>query len=425
MFGERPVLEAAPLRQPKGTDGVRDTVMIIGSIMIVLIWAFPLWNAAQLLSDSNYVFWMGRYMPLTIICGTVFLLLLWFMTVLFFFKFSQMQDRTEQTVLMIGCIFVTLLGLVLVLTSLIFMGRVEEMRDNLWNHCGMTSDTISLSAHYEALKKLRETPDCLNRLSVKECVGYVSTIPFTGFLESAEKEFKCSGFCLPGSDTTLLQPAVPPERALPRIAPAPALPVYPGAAPATATRQAASNTAPVAAAPPSSPTPFVTVGTAAPTVRSDTAPAGQGYDETDEDFVHDDQEVSSTALFLRARHRDQITPVALTEMGDTLAQVPGPPTVAYPPTLFSKANYRTSCQGMMARNLKFTAVEIGTRTFVQGVFLILIAIGVGFLMLIGFCVNTKPQEFQGLHGNPQITEGGSYGAPQDRQYNPGAVAVRM
>merc|ERR1719258_666798 len=69
------------------------------------------------------------------------------------------------------------------------------------------------------------------------------------------------------------------------------------------------------------------------------------------------------------------------------SQDPGAaPVHTYPPTLFSDANYKASCEGMAARDMRNFAGDIGFQTFYQGIYLVLIAIATGFLKLIGFCV---------------------------------------
>jgi hypothetical protein len=57
----------------------------------------------------------------------------------------------------------------------------------------------------------------------------------------------------------------------------------------------------------------------------------------------------------------------------------------YPPTLFSDYNFKASCEGMAARDMKHFAGDIGEQTFFQGLALVFIAVITGFLKLAGFC----------------------------------------
>lgn len=58
----------------------------------------------------------------------------------------------------------------------------------------------------------------------------------------------------------------------------------------------------------------------------------------------------------------------------------------YPPTLFSDQNFQASCEGMAARDMKNFAGDIGQQTFMQGIYLVLIAVMTGFLKLLNFCI---------------------------------------
>merc|ERR1719487_3098733 len=88
------------------------------------------------------------------------------------------------------------------------------------------------------------------------------------------------------------------------------------------------------------------------------------------------------------RHSDKVTEIGLAEIAQTrkATDLGAPAAYVYPPTLFSDANYKASCEGMAARDMRNFAGDIGFQTFYQGIYLVLIAIATGFLKLIGFCV---------------------------------------
>lgn len=60
--------------------------------------------------------------------------------------------------------------------------------------------------------------------------------------------------------------------------------------------------------------------------------------------------------------------------------------VPYPPTLFSKANYQASCEGMAARDMRNFVGAIATQVFYEGLALICASIVVGFMKLFGLCM---------------------------------------
>jgi len=59
----------------------------------------------------------------------------------------------------------------------------------------------------------------------------------------------------------------------------------------------------------------------------------------------------------------------------------------HPPTLFSDLNFKASCEGMAARDMKNFAGDIGNQTFFQGIYLLLVAVATGLLKLMGMCMH--------------------------------------
>jgi len=88
-----------------------------------------------------------------------------------------------------------------------------------------------------------------------------------------------------------------------------------------------------------------------------------------------------------------------------------PPDEDFPVTLFSRANYRPSCQMVLVRNLRYYVEDMGMQAYFQGCMLVLTSAAIGFLKLLGFCA---PQ--RRLFGKappaqaPQAGDGGQYGA---------------
>lgn len=68
---------------------------------------------------------------------------------------------------------------------------------------------------------------------------------------------------------------------------------------------------------------------------------------------------------------------------------PDPPVnttfTPYPPTLFSRSNYKVSCEGAAARHVRFSVSSSASAFMHEGVFLILVSVAVGLLKLIGQC----------------------------------------
>merc|ERR1719379_2552979 len=155
----------------------------------------PIWNAASLLHDDNYVFWSGRAVPLWLITLCVVIIVLYVVTILSFFTYSRPSVQTEQTIMMIANIFITLLGLVLMLISLPLSRQSIETYNNLIHRCDYSEQTHRLYEYSQVLHNIRAEPDCAKKYSVEECKGYEEAPPYTSFLKGMEDNFKCSGFC--------------------------------------------------------------------------------------------------------------------------------------------------------------------------------------------------------------------------------------
>merc|ERR1719478_977072 len=176
----------------------------------------PIWNAASLLHDDNYVFWSGRAVPLWLISLCVVIILLYVITILSFFTYSRPSVRTEQTIMMIANIFITLLGLVLMLISLPLSRQSIETYNNLMHRCDYSEQTHRMYEYSQVLHNIRRDPECAKKFSVEECVGYQDAPPYTSFLKAMETDFRCSGFCYKPPATVAAAapaPAPPPAAA--------------------------------------------------------------------------------------------------------------------------------------------------------------------------------------------------------------------
>lgn len=250
-----------------------EVVVAVGAVLLLLLCIVPVWDAIALLADPSYVFWLGRGTPVAMILASVSVITLYAATMLLFFQHGRPEFQTDLTVMMIATVFVTLLGLSLILIGLPLTQDAANMYSNLKEHCETSPQTQRLYEQSQALQELRREPTCAKKFSVDQCAGYGDASIAEGdgalnaFLRASEARFRCSGFCY----------------------------------------------------------------------RPPTAPA------------------------------DPTTPMV------------------YPPTLFSDKNYKVSCEGMMARDLRNFAEDIGSQTLLQGICLVVTAVLVGFLKIAGFC----------------------------------------
>jgi len=340
-YGPPPPMMGPPMMQgePKGGGYVKRFVspknvfITTGVLLLAMLCLVPVWNAVALMEDSNYVFWVGTSVPTWMICLCTGIVGIYVLTIFVFFSTARPQVQTEQTIMMIANIFITLLGLVLMLLSLPLSRQSVDTYNNLMHRCDYSEQTHRLYEYSQVLQNIRQMPSCANKFSVEECPGYENAPPYTTMLKNMENSFHCAGFC------------------------------------------------------------YRPLGSAGP--RGQTAPT-DGSNSTGGSLAslihsgarkhrHQDH-IMPLALATASSSSSSAGAGGAAEAG-----VLGRPITKYPPTLFSDANYQASCEGMAARDMKNFAGDVGFQTFYQGIYLVLIAIATGFLKLIGFCVR-KDQE---------------------------------
>jgi len=311
-----------------------------GIVLLALLCVVPVWNAVALMSDSNFVFWVGRNLPVWMMVFCFFLIVLYIITILTFFSYARLEVQNEQTIMMIANVFITLLGLVLMLVSLPLSRSSVETYHNLMHRCDYSEQTHRMYEYSQVLQNIRSTPECMAMYSVEECVGYADAPPYTTFLKAMETDFRCSGFCYrPPANVAL-------------VAEEPA---------------SSDETAPEADAP-------------------ENIPLLQQSNQR----KHRKDRV--TPLALLSTIADKVGGVSAAVVGDGESQ-PAPVASRYPPSLFSDANYQASCEGMAARDMKNFAGDVGYQTFYQGIYLVVVAVTMGFLKLVGFCVRRSDDRF--------------------------------
>lgn len=304
---------------------MRNVFIAIGATLVLLLCVVPVWNALALLQDQNYVFWHGKNLPLWMLglCAGVFVVFV--VTMVCFFKFSVPQAQTEQTVMMMANVFITLLGLALMLVSLPLSRQATDTYTNLMQRCDYSPETHRLFEYSQVLHNIRNAPGCEAKYSVEECDGYQDAAPYTTFLKSMESDFRCSGFCYQHVRKVSEEPA---------------------------------------------------------------AVAQEGGNASKAD------DVAAALLLFRDRksktlQADHTAPQSVLGMASSAKDFHNP-VIDFPPTLFNNGNYKASCDGMVARDIKNFAGDVSYQTFYQGIYLVLIAITTSFLKLIGFCVHREP-----------------------------------
>mmetsp|Transcript_29871 Transcript_29871/g.95229 ORF Transcript_29871/g.95229 Transcript_29871/m.95229 type:complete len:367 (-) Transcript_29871:41-1141(-) len=166
-----------------------------GILLLAMLCVVPIWNAVALMQDNNYVFWVGTSVPTWMVCLCAGIVALYVVTIFVFFSTARPQVQTEQTIMMIANIFITLLGLVLMLLSLPLSRQSVDTYNNLMHRCDYSEQTHRMYEYSQVLHNIRRLPECASKYSVEECQGYEDAPPYTNFLKSMESDFRCSGFC--------------------------------------------------------------------------------------------------------------------------------------------------------------------------------------------------------------------------------------
>jgi len=387
-YQSRRVQEQPPLidgRVLKKASNAENVFIGTGMLLLTMLCVIPIWNSAALLHDHNYIFWAGRAFPLWLITLCVSIIALYVVTIVAFFSYSRPSVRTEQTIMMIANIFITMLGLVLMLISLPLSRQSVDSYNNLIYRCDYSEQTHRTYEYSQVLQNIRRLPDCANKFSVEDCEGYEPAPPYTTYLKDMETNFRCSGFCYkpPPLVAPLSRQSVGANASAPAAeaaAPADANATAPAAeakaaegaeatAPVAEAKAPAGDKAKAADADATTPAPAAAADATTPA-----PPAGTLLQQT-----------IPTARRL-ARHLHGENSVTQREVSLDQQRLFHQEPELYPPTLFSDANYQASCEGMAARDMRNFAGDIAFQTFYQGIYLVLIAIATGFLKLIGFCV---------------------------------------
>lgn len=332
-------MQAPQQGEPKGGGYVKRFVspknvfISTGVLLLAMLCVVPIWNAVALMEDMNYVFWVGTSVPTWMVCLCTGIVGLYVATIFVFFSTARPQVQTEQTIMMIANIFITLLGLVLMLLSLPLSRQSVDTYNNLMHRCDYSEQTHRMYEYSQVLHNIRRMPSCVSKFSVEECPGYEDAPPYTSMLKAMESDFHCAGFCYR----------------------------WPAAAGLRGSTAPAEGT-------------------------NGTQGAASSWAQTGGRKRRHQDRVTPLALATAASGG-----AAAAAAGAAAQPALARAITEYPPTLFSDANYQASCEGMAARDMKNFAGDVGFQTFYQGIYLVLIAIATGFLKLIGFCVR-KDQE---------------------------------
>lgn len=173
--------------------------------MLFVICCLPLWDAWTLMQDFNYVYWSGNGWPVLVVAALILIIVIFLFSTEATFNHAGPDLRDTQTLVMVVSLFITMIGLLLVLVSMPITARTTEAHNMLLYQCSSSPDAQTLRAHYSSLLTLRKTSDCSQKYSIEECDGFEEIAPHTQYLRALETEFRCSGFCYEASNTAAVE----------------------------------------------------------------------------------------------------------------------------------------------------------------------------------------------------------------------------
>lgn len=334
-----------------------------GTLVLLIICAIPVANAAALLDDFNFIFWAGREIPMWLVTLSTIIIVLYMITGYLFFSYAKQESRSEQAIMMIAHTFITMLGLIFMMVALSLTHKTAATYNNLHRQCHFSEDTHKVFEFSQVLHALRSQPGCIEKYSIESCEGYQDAPPYTTYLKDLEENFRCSGFCY-----------VPPGTAL-------------DTSPALLSMSVSTHRRGSAYHP-----------TLISSLQHLSIDSTHGVSpSTNIEAKELDEEEGISVRTKRRRKEDggmaaedsaTKNATAVSATGNATAATQPELSVrsdAYPPALFSNSKFQFSCDGTAARDMRDFAGDMGNQLWYQGLYLVTISIGTGFLKLFGFC----------------------------------------
>lgn len=187
--------EAARLESKPRT---RKTILLgLGMLVVFNLLVIPVWNCLALLRDPVFMFMTGSETTQWLLgCCTLFFVIC-YLTLLIFLNRTEREARSEQSLIMISCIFLSTLGIVLILFGGPLKRDAQEARLEFTTNCKLGARTSQLFIAQEKLQSLRAVPSCAKLDSVEEC-DHFEAFPQQReamVLKEMEIEYQCSGIC--------------------------------------------------------------------------------------------------------------------------------------------------------------------------------------------------------------------------------------
>ncbi|CAK0793497.1 unnamed protein product [Prorocentrum cordatum] len=175
-------------------------LMLAGMLLMLLVVMTPLWDAARLLGDPTFVFFLGHGLPLWTVACCLAALAAYAAVVLAALRPGPLQERcTEQALLAVFAAILGLLGLSFLVLAAPLASQANVTHSQIFLGCqhGVDTQAKVLFEYASSMQALRATPACSSRASVEGCEGYREYSPYSGVLKAMEQTYRCAGYCQP------------------------------------------------------------------------------------------------------------------------------------------------------------------------------------------------------------------------------------
>lgn len=216
--------DASPKKQGIGNfiyvepGSISIAVLVASGLMMAFACWMPFYLAVCLLWDVHYRTWVGWGLSVFVVCFSVLMPMAFVGTIYLIMQRGRGSGvRTEETMVLVGATFASLLGVTLCLTSLPMASSAAGTISRLSFGCDL-ADPVSamLVYHSQVLHNIRNTPQCQTLGSIKDCDGFKANY-YTNYLFKLERDFDCTGLC-----TLPSPPTQPPASTQTVVAPHPA-----------------------------------------------------------------------------------------------------------------------------------------------------------------------------------------------------------
>jgi chemotaxis protein histidine kinase CheA len=205
---------------------LEERIMHLACFMMLGICALPIMGAIAVLSDDNYVFWLGRGWPWMVIGGCTLVFVLFGVTMNGMFFWILPEHRSQFTMAFTWATFAALLGIILVPISLMANKNAIYVASTVSQGCMTALPRSELLVDYsQVLYNIRLSPGCANASSVTECDGFSQNM-YTDYLAYLEQDFHCGPLCpehppparaIKAPELTKYVPTLPPALPSPRV----------------------------------------------------------------------------------------------------------------------------------------------------------------------------------------------------------------